>query len=292
MNLETDIRGYSQGLYSSWYYWKNAHILIDCGDGCAARLGPSCASVRNLLLTHGHIDHISSLPALLWARSASMGETQKTLPVYFPKGDPYVANMREFLEHVGKDKFKIGWHELEAGETFTLGKRDVETFPTNHMETPTIGYQFIEWKKVLKPEFEKLTRDEIIAHRMDGTFDQISEKIGEVIAAFCGDSLPVNADHIRGSKIIFHEATALNNKDLGEKNHSTLESALKVGIEAEPQDLVLTHYSSRYSRGEFASAAKKMALEMEVPFRVWCFVKDENRLVYEPTTSEIQQGLN
>jgi ribonuclease Z len=287
MNLETDILGYTQGLYASWYYWKNAHILIDCGDGCAARLGPSCASVRNLLLTHGHIDHVSSLPALLWARSASMGETQKTLPIYFPKGDPYVAKMRDFLEDVGKDKFKIKWLELDAGETFTLGKRDVETFPTKHMETPTIGYQFIEWKKVLKPEFEHLTRDELIKHRMDGTFDVISEKVGESIASFCGDSLPVDAEYLRGSKVIFHEATALNNKDLGEKNHSTLEEALKVGLEAKPQDLVLTHYSSRYSRTEFAKAVQKRALEMDVPFRVWCFLKNENRLVYEPAVREM-----
>lgn len=211
-----------------------------------------------------------------------MGEQQKTLPIYFPKGDDYVAKMRDFLESVGKDKFKIDWRELDAGETFTLGRTDVETFPTKHMESQTIGYQFIEWKKVLKPEFEHLTRDEIIAHRMDGTYDQISENVGESIAAFCGDSLPVDTNYIRGSKVIFHEATALTDKDLGEKNHSTLEEALKVGVEAAPEDLVLTHYSARYSRTEFAETTRKLSLEMELPFRVWCFLKDENRLVYEP----------
>ena len=281
MTFPLEISGYSQGLYSSWYWLKNAKILLDCGDGCAAKLGPSCGAIKAILLSHGHIDHISGLPAILWARNAAMGPNQKTLPIYFPTGDPYVAKMRAFLEDVGGEKFKVSWREIVPGEVFSVGSRDFETFPTQHTEShATVGYKMIEWKRVLKPQFADLEREKIIEHRMNGTWEEISEKVGECVAAFCGDSVPVEAKYLRDAQIVFHEATALSDKDLGEKNHSTLAQALEVAREANPQHLVLTHYSSRYGRTQFAEAARDAAREMNLDFRVWCFLKDDLRLVF------------
>ncbi len=90
VNLQTLIQGHSKALYSTWIFYRPDRLLIDCGEGAATALGNNSYAIEKVLLTHGHIDHISGLPSLLWSRAAGMGDNEKPLEIYYPQGDGFV----------------------------------------------------------------------------------------------------------------------------------------------------------------------------------------------------------
>jgi len=174
------LSGYSKALYSTWVWYKPDHLLVDCGEGCASTLGNGGFAIERVLLTHGHIDHISGLPSLLWSRAAGMGDNLKPLAIYHPRDDVYVADLRAYLERTSaRLPFDLQWIALDANQSFPLGMsthargegagkqsnrhpRRVETFATRHIKDRlTLGYKIVETRRRLKPEYDALSQQEI-----------------------------------------------------------------------------------------------------------------------------------
>ncbi|HEX8832676.1 MAG TPA: MBL fold metallo-hydrolase [Abditibacteriaceae bacterium] len=284
MDVSASLFGFSKALYSNWLFYKPDALLIDCGEGCATSLGNNSYAIERVLLTHGHIDHIAGLPSLIWARAAGMGDNNKPLAIYHPRDDGYIADMRAYLERTkARLPFELTWIELDAGSSVPLleeGRhtRRVETFATEHIHGRlTLGYNIIETRRRLKPEFASLSQEELRERARELGRDasqHFSEEYDAILVAFGGDGLPVRAEDVRGSEILVHEATILDSADRKHQLHSTVEEAVAVAVEAAPRALLLNHFSGRYRRSEIQTAVVKAAKNHEVDFPIWCLVRD------------------
>jgi len=314
--------GHSKALYSTWVYYKPDHLLIDCGEGMATALGNGGFAVERVLLTHGHIDHISGLPSLLWSRAAGMGDTEKPIEIYYPRGDVFVADMQAYLERTrSRLPFELNWIPLDAGVSFSLNKpavldknspqeetkddssrrrhserggRRIVTFATEHIRGRlTLGYKVVETRRRLKPEYSGLAQDEIralVQHEGREAAAAMSEDYEAIVAAFGGDGLALKPDDVRGCELLLHEATIIDASERKHQLHATLDEAVRVAAEAQPKALVLYHISGRYRTGDVQLAVQQSSRRYGVKFPIWCLFHDRLWNVSEKQNSEKRTG--
>ena len=106
------------------------HLLVDAGISarriCKSlkELGVDPKELSGVLITHEHTDHISGLATLT---------KQLRLPVYASRGTGRQLCYRiAFLEELLRP--------FQAGDGFSVGDVDVESFPTPHDTAESVGY--------------------------------------------------------------------------------------------------------------------------------------------------------
>lgn len=266
--------GFSKALYSTWIFYKPDHLLFDCGEGAATALGNGGYGIEKVLLTHGHMDHIAGLPVLLGSRAAGMGDPQKPLQIYYPRGDRYVLQMQEYISQSFRNlPFALEWIALEEGDQIPLrGNRYLETFRTRHIKNQlTLGYRLLEKRRRLKSTFAHLSQDDIskIA-RQDGkeAVAALSENYSAKVLLVGGDGLPLDADDISEAEILFHEATLIGAEERSGQMHSTLDEAVQIAAAANVKSLVLYHISGRYRAAEIKNAVLAAQEKYDVTFAI------------------------
>ncbi len=276
--------GHSKALYSTWVFYRPDHLLIDCGEGAASALGNGGYGIERVLLTHGHIDHIAGLPALLWTRAGGMGDTDKPLSIFYPAGDPSVALMRDYLLRSRRRwPFELSWIELQPGDSIPLSgepnaqhARRVRAFETRHIRNQiTLGYQILETRRRLKPEFAALSPQEIGKLARDIGSAGLSESFEAALVVWSGDSAPLRPEDAAGTEILMHEATILHDEDKKGQEHSALSEVLQLAAQARPRTLVLYHFSGRYRASEVREHVARSAREHKLECDVWCLVRDK-----------------
>lgn len=133
------------------------NIVVDAGRGVIMRLvGAMCppAFISAVILTHLHSDHICDLNDIITTRWIS-SPAATPLPIYGPKGtqkmidgllamlsqdEAYRLDHHDDLRAAGG--MKIDVHEVEAGESFTIGDVKVSVHATDHRPVaPTVGFR-------------------------------------------------------------------------------------------------------------------------------------------------------
>lgn len=133
------------------------NIVVDTGRGVIMRLvGAMCPPpfISAIILTHLHSDHICDLNDIITTRWIS-SPAATPLPIYGPKGtqkmvdgllamlsqdETYRLNHHDDLRAAGG--MKVDVHEVEAGESFTIGDVTVSVHATDHRPVaPTIGFR-------------------------------------------------------------------------------------------------------------------------------------------------------
>jgi ribonuclease Z len=279
--MHSILRGHSKALYSTWIFYRPDRLLLDCGEGAATQLGNESYAIERILLTHGHIDHISGLPSLLWARASGMGDKQKPVEIFYPQGDAFVADMRAYLEKTAtRLPFQVTWRPTEANADLPLpgGKRRLQTFATKHIPNRlTLGYKIVEPRRRLKAEFAALSQEEIrqMATAQPKGSAALSEAYEAILIAFGGDGLALNPDDVRGAELLFHEATLLYGAERKSQWHATLDEAVQSALAAQVKTLVLYHLSGRYSKNEIITAAEESLKRHSADFPLWILRRDQ-----------------
>lgn len=244
-------------------------FMIDCGEGAQLQLrrsGLSFTKLGHVFISHLHGDHCLGLIGMI-STFGLLGRTA-TLHVHAPEAlEPMLRQQIGFFcRDLGYD---VEFHAVDTTRQAVIYEDrslTVESIPLQH-RLPTCGFLFRE-----KPSLPHIRRDMIdmygipvsqinnIKNGQDWT-----QEDGTVIAnhrlvesaepprsyAYCSDTryIPELAQRLQGVTAIYHESTyAADNVAMAEKYyHSTAEQAATVARDAQTGQLLLGHYSSRYT---------------------------------------------
>lgn len=264
---------FSKALYSTWIYYSPDRILFDCGEGASTQLENKAFAIRHVFLSHGHADHISGLMGLINIRNNAMGDREKDLTIYFPAGNHFISELITYFARTNRRlRYQLEWVPLNAGDRVTLLKgrmpRYIEAFPTVHSQGElSLGYNVIEIRRRLKPDYQDLSQDEIVQLVREGRKDEITEEYAQKLLSYGGDSVPLRPATVEGTEVLLHEATFLADEDRKEYKHATVWEAVEVAKKAGvKRELICFHISSRYRR-DLGKVEKRIA-GLNLPFKV------------------------
>ncbi|PLX20717.1 MAG: ribonuclease Z [Salinivirgaceae bacterium] len=253
-------------------------FLLDCGEGTQHQLRKfkvSFNQIGHILISHLHGDHFFGLFGLI--STMSLVGRERPLHIYGPK------ELEDILSHVlkpqfDKPPFPIVFHSLPEDEIGIIYEDKVVTvtaFPLRH-SIPVWGFKFSEKPRLRKiipekieeysisiPEInsvksgEHLERDGDIISNADLTTNPLSPRS----YVFMTDTLIMKKymDILKGSQVLYHEATFLHEDvKLARKTmHTTAKQAAELAKEAQIENLLLGHFSTRYKSDQlFLDEAK------------------------------------
>ncbi len=249
---------------------NNHHFLIDCGEGTQRQMRKykiSFSKINHIFISHLHGDHFFGLIGFI--STLGLLNREKELHIYAPKGIKEVTTLQLKISN-SWTKYQLIFHELSSSESETIFEDDkvvVKTIPLTH-RVYTNGFLFTEKEKPRKLHIKNIKQyDEIDIcdyHNIKAGKDIILST-GEVISnekltlsppkpksyAFCSDTQykPDIIPIIKKVDLLYHEATFLEDRaDLTKKTkHSTAKQAAQIAKDAEISQLIIGHYSSRYS---------------------------------------------
>jgi ribonuclease Z len=256
LDIINNLTGYSKAMYSTWFYYKAERFLFDAGEGVSTTLGNKIFGIKNIFLSHGHYDHIGGLAGIVLTRNSAMGDKTKPISVYYPRNDNFIELQKEYIKKCCYNlTYELTWHPLDKKDEIPLDSecknRFIRCFSTDHARGHlTLGYNLIENRTRLKKEFLELPQSSIVNLVKEKGKSFITENYEYIVLSYVGDSMPVCPDDVRGSEVLMHEASFIDEEERKYDIHSTIEEAIQVAQEAEAKSLILYHISSRYNWDE------------------------------------------
>ena len=249
---------------------NNEHFLIDCGEGTQVQLRKykvKFTKISRIFISHLHGDHFYGLIGLI--STFSLYKRQNELHIYGPKG---IKKIIELQLELGKSvlSYDLIFHELISKKSNIIYENDkvsVTTIPLKH-RVYTNGYLFKEKIGERKLNMEAVSKISEIAicdyqnlkNGKDYTLENgtiiknkalTANPIPPKSYAFCSDTSfnPNIVPIIKNVDLLYHEATFLEDKsNLAKKTlHSTAKQAAIIALKAQVKQLILGHFSSRYT---------------------------------------------
>jgi ribonuclease Z len=246
---------FSKALYSTWILYRPERILFDVGEGISTILGNSVYAIKDIFLTHGHVDHISGLWGLINTRNTAMGDRNKQLRINFPSGNRAIEAYLDFI--IGMNprlRYNMIINPLDIGDEVFLRtagsfRRHVSPFRVKHtIGEISYGYHIYEERRKLKEAYSGLTSKEIARVVKEKGREEITDTYLKKIVTISGDTFALSPETVSCSETLLHECTFLVAKDRRNQNHSSIDEVIDTvrrsrGIKR----LILYHISGRYN---------------------------------------------
>ncbi|MDO5827544.1 MAG: ribonuclease Z [Methanobrevibacter sp.] len=252
-------------------------MLFDCGEGTQRQLIEAKISpmkITKIFISHFHGDHILGLGGLI--QSLGFRGREKDLDIYGPKGLQRIINAISNFGYF-QINYNLNIHEIDDGTIIETEEYAVECAKVEH-NIPSYAYSIREKKKPLflrkkaeelgippGPLYGKLHKGEEV--EFEGRIIKPEQVLGEAKKgkkiSYSGDTRPCEEmiRLARDSDILIHESTyeAEDHQRAVDNAHSTSVEAAEIAREANVNELVLTHISTRYTSDEnILSEAQKV----------------------------------
>ena len=252
-------------------------MLFDCGEGTQRQLIEAKISpmkITKIFISHFHGDHILGLGGLI--QSLGFRGREKDLDIYGPKGLHKIINAISSFGYF-QINYNLNIHEIQDGTVIETEDYVVECAKVEH-NIPSYAYSIREKKKPLflrekaeelgippGPLYGKLHNGEEV--EFEGRIIKPEQVLGEAKKgnkiSYSGDTRPCEEmiRLARDSDILIHESTyeAEDHQRAVDNAHSTSVEAAEIAREANVNELVLTHISTRYTSDEnILSEAQKV----------------------------------
>lgn len=242
------LRGVSVGGIYTTLSVPELDVIFDVG------LAPrSFVGCENVLLSHGHADHIGALTALMGVRGLNKkGSPRVFLPAEI---EPDVRVALEALSRIQRFELVPDLVPVRPGDVHELrGDLCLRAFKTYH-SVPSVGYQLFRRVKKLRAEFASLEGQEIARRREAG--EDLFQIVERPEVAYATDTLIEVLDRepsLYESKVLVLECTFLDErKDKAHARarcHVHLDEILERAERFRNEHLVLMHFSQFYSPDE------------------------------------------
>jgi ribonuclease Z len=254
-------------------------FLIDCGEGTQRQLMRAQIGFRGLghvLLTHLHLDHVAGLVGLLATRQLyQLGGTIEIIG-----SRETVAFVDRYLSVTIGSEQEAGYRlrTVSPGLVFSRPGWHLTAFPVAHRGTESLGYLFEEERRRALlaerldalgvragPERTALSRGNSVVlgdgRRITSEMVQGPNAAGAKLA-IVGDVEEVESlvEPVRRADALVIEATFLE-RDAAlarSRGHLTAMTAARLALEAEVDELLLTHISGRYKPEEILAEASAL----------------------------------
>lgn len=261
--MNFNITAYSTALFSTWINVEQLNLLFDAGDGLSSGLLQKARKVKHVFISHADRDHLNGLPQFV-----QLNAREGFPKIYYPCDSGSFPAYENFLVKFDPHVAGSEWRGIASGDSINI-KSDVVVEATRNEHVPceqgvqkSLSYKVFEVKKKLKKEFRALSGQEIKSLVDQHGREFISDEIRKNIISFSGDTPVDDYSTWDSSEILIHEATFL--KDEGDakiearnNKHSKLNEVLEMVSEITVGTLILSHFSSRYSREEIDLATQE-----------------------------------
>jgi ribonuclease Z len=257
-----NITGYSTALFATWYFYAEARILFDCGDGVSSVLLQKARKIKHVFLSHADRDHLTGL-LQFHQLNARPG-----LRIYYPADCGSIPALAAFFERFDPHVSGAQWIPVRDGEEVMIRENlCVRAFRNRHVpaengEDKSLSYAVESIARKLKPEFIGKAGSEIAAACRELGDEAVSDLSRSIELIYSGDT-PIETDgRYDGCDPLIHEATFLTSAEIDPDNprrnkHSSLEQVIAVVAASDVKRLILGHFSSRYDYRQIEEAIQK-----------------------------------
>ena len=276
-----------RGLSSLLVQHEEFRFLVDCGEGTQRqilRAGVGFKRLNQILLTHGHLDHILGLGGLV--STFLRWEVMEEIEIFGTRHT--LDRVHDLIFGVVLRGFRgkppVTLHEITPGTFFETERFTISAFPVEHRGSSSLGFRFEERsRRPFLPENAEILdippgpwRRDLVAgkvvHLPDGRKIQPDQVLGD---ERLGTALVVVGDtghaeklkpHIQDADALVIEATYIQAEaDLAERfDHLTAQAAAELAKEAGVSELFLTHLSRRYRERDVLDEARAVFPEVHV----------------------------
>ncbi|MFT5832545.1 MAG: ribonuclease Z [Cognaticolwellia sp.] len=281
-NHNFTISGYSTALFSTWFFVEELGLLFDVGDGITATLLQKSRKIKNVFISHADRDHLTGLFQF------NQLNARKGFPIiHYPADSGSFRAIENFTKKFDSHVSGTVWKPIQENQVFQI-KNDifVRSIRNNHIIVPSdisksLSFQVFSKTPKLKAEFQNYSKEEIKNLAITKGRDFITNIITENILGYSGDTPIDNYEHWNNTKILIHEATFLDdNEKLNNhaNKHSNLDEVMKMVSEIKIDKLILSHFSSRYSKKDIDTSILKLCKKYKIEIPVYRILPGEANL--------------
>lgn len=276
------ISAYATAMFASWYFIEEYGLLFDAGDGLMAGLLQKSRKIEHVFISHPDRDHLTGLLQFNQLNAREGGKPR----IYYPADSGSFPALEQFSKQFDPHVVASTWLPIRDGDKIWI-REDmyVQALRNNHIPAApgidkSFGYKLVQVRRKLKPALAALSPDEIKTQIQNLGKEACTDATEQLLFAYSGDTPAENFEQWDGAAILVHEATFLGpsidkTAPSHSAKHSTLDAVLSHLAPLQIGQLVLGHFSSRYSAELIDETIIKLCQVYEVHFPVYRILPGE-----------------
>jgi ribonuclease Z len=260
VHKDLSIEGYSRAAVQT--YWRLPELKVGFDLGAQPW---SFMATGTWFVSHGHLDHVASLPVYV-ARRRMMKMEPPTIYLPTIAVEP-VQKILKLFTRLDRGRMPCSLVAIEPGMEIELSREHVVTVSSTAHTVPSLGFVVWERRRKLKAEFQALTGPQIRDLRLAGT--DVTEERRIARFAYLGDSAPAGLDNCPAmyeAQVLVMEMTFVapsHRKDKIHKyGHMHLDDVVERQARFQNELVIASHFSTRYSRTRIAELVHRALPDM------------------------------